>query len=38
MVSLENGINGDDQGEHVDPARTAGDFTDMEALRDPGCM
>ena len=29
MVSL-NGINGDDD-EHVDPAGTAGDFTDMEA-------
>ena len=31
MLSLQNGINGDDQGEHVDPAETAGDFTDMEA-------
>ena len=31
MVSLENGINGDDKDEHVDPAGTAGDFTDMEA-------
>ena len=31
MASLENGINGDDQGEHVEPAGTAGDFTDMEA-------
>ena len=31
MASLENGINGDEQGEHVDPAGTACDFTDMEA-------
>ena len=31
MASLENGINGDDQGKHVDPAGTAGDFKDMEA-------
>ena len=31
MASLEKGINGDDQGEHVNPAGTAGDFTDMEA-------
>ena len=31
MASLENGINGDEQGEHVDPAGTACDFMDMEA-------
>ena len=31
MASLENDINGDEQGEHVDPAGTACDFTDMEA-------
>ena len=29
MASLENGINGDDQGEYVDPAGAAGDFTEM---------
>ena len=31
MASLENGIKGDEQGEHVDPAGTACDFIDMEA-------
>ena len=31
MASLETGINGDDQGKHVDPAGTAGNFKDMEA-------
>ena len=32
MASLENGINGDCQDQHIDTAGTVSDFTDLESL------